>query len=218
MLPSDAEMASLCGAIYNYAGGPVVSWDHFDAGADDGVCWAIKRLPGYDVVALRGSFVFEDWIRDIRAAPIVTRIGTVHRGFFEGMEHAWGDIRPLLKQPAIITGHSLGAARAADLTGLMVKDGAPPIARVVFGEPKPGFQDLADLIASVPGRSYRNGDDIDHDRVTDEPLLPLEYIHPTPMLPVCAPPAADDPDIAFRWHHIPLYEAAVAPRLIPVSV
>lgn len=218
MLPTDADTAALCAAVYSNGSTPPVAWDHFDAGEDDGVCWAIKRLPGYDAVVLRGSVNFKDWIRDFSAAPIFTRIGHVHNGFHAGMEHAWADIRVRLKQPSIVTGHSLGAARAAILTGLMVKDGIPPVARVVFGEPKPGFQNLADIVARVPGRSYRNGNGTHHDLVTDQPLLPLEFIHPTPMLPVCAPPAANDPDIAFAWHHMPLYQVAVTPRLVPVSV
>src|SRR4051794_1302223 len=152
MIPTDEEIVALCAAVYDGA----QAFDHFDAGEDDGICWAIKRLDACDVVVFRGSITFQDWIRDFRAAPVRTRIGHVHAGFHTGMEHAWTDIRPLLQQPAIITGHSLGAGRAAILTGLMVIDRLPPIARVVFGEPKPGFLDLAALIASVPGRSYRN--------------------------------------------------------------
>jgi hypothetical protein len=157
---------------------------------------------------------------DFRADPIFTRIGHVHDGFHIGMERVWAELRPQLRQPAIITGHSLGAGRAAILTGLMVKDGVPPISRVVFGEPKPGFADLAELIAAVPGRSYRNGDGVHHDLITDVPFSfpPVEYAHPTPIIPVCAPPPADDRWGAFCWHHIELYEAALAQPVVPVSV
>jgi hypothetical protein len=224
MLPTDADLAALCAGVYGYAGAPVTPWDHFDTGFDDGVCWALKRLSGYDVVVLRGSVLFykskivPDWIRDVRARPILTRIGHVHEGFFEGMERMLAELRPLIQQPVVITGHSLGAARASHLTALMVKDGAPPVLRVVFGEPKPGFQDHAEIVATVPGRSYRNGDDADYDRVTDEPLLPREYVRATPVIPVCSPPPQDDLDVAFRWHHMPLYCAAVSPQLVPVSV
>src|ERR1700694_1760505 len=219
-MPTDADITALCAAVYANAGAPAIDWDYFDPGEDDGICWVIKRLPGYDVVVLRGSVTFEDWIRDFRAAPIFTRIGHVHRGFHTGMEHAGADIRLRLKQPAIITGHSLGAGRAAIMTGLMVKDGVPPIARVVFGEATPGFQDLADRVATVPGRSYRNGDGVHHDLVCDVPFSfpPLEYVRPTPIIPVCAPPAANDRYGAFCWHHMQLYQVAVATRLVPVSV
>jgi hypothetical protein len=89
MIPSDADAATLFAAIYAYAGAPVVDWDHLDTGDDDGVCWALKRFPGYDAIVLRGSITLQDWFRDLRALPIITRIGTVHDGFHAGMEHAW---------------------------------------------------------------------------------------------------------------------------------
>jgi surfactin synthase thioesterase subunit len=109
-----------------------------------------------------------------------SRIGHVHSGFYAGMEHMWADLKPMLSQPAIITGHSLGAARADVLTALMTVDSVLPVARVVFGEPKPGLLDLAKLITGIPGRSYRNGDDTHHDLITDVPFSfpPEQYVHP----------------------------------------
>lgn len=209
MLPSDADLAGLCAGVYGK--GSPVAWDHFDAGEDDGVCWALKRLPGYDVIVLRGSVDLQDWLADFNAVPITTRIGTVHAGFFAGMERAWRDIRALLNQPAIITGHSLGAARASILTGLMVQDGISAAARVVFGEPKPGFVDLAILILGIVGRSYRNGDGTHHDLVTDVPFSfpQLDFTRSSPLISVCALPASDDRG-PFRFHHIELYQAALA--------
>jgi hypothetical protein len=46
------------------------------------------------------------------------------------MEHVWSEARPLISQPVIVTGHSLGAARADVMCGLMVADGAPAAERV----------------------------------------------------------------------------------------
>jgi hypothetical protein len=212
MIPSDALIASYCGMIYKPTA--LFDFDHFDAGLDDGVTWGLKKLPGYDLIVFRGSITLQDWVRDLRALAIKTRIGHVHIGFHAGMEHVWSDIRPLLTQPAIVSGHSLGAGRAAVLTGLMIADGDPPIARVVFGEPKPGLLDLAEFIKGVPGRSYRNGDDINHDLVTDVPFSfpPLQYVHPTPVIPVCCRPHGDEFEQGgvFAWHHVELYETALA--------
>jgi hypothetical protein len=57
--------------------------------------------------------------------------------------------------------NSLGACRAAILAALMVLDGHAPPARVVFGKPKPSFQQLADSVKAVPTqRSYRNSDTV----------------------------------------------------------
>lgn len=210
--PDDAAIAALCAAIYTPRA--ILDFDRFDAGEDDGICWALKKLPGFDVVVLRGSVTAQDWIRDFRAIARPTRVGHVHDGFYAGMEHMWSDLRPLLFNPCIITGHSLGAARAAVLAALMTVDGIKPFARVVFGEPKPGLLDLAEIIAAVPGRSYRNGDAVHHDLVTDVPFSfpPLQYVHPTPVMPVCMRP--EGPMFAqlgvFAWHHIQLYGAALA--------
>jgi hypothetical protein len=217
--PSDAYLASLCGMVYSPLA--LLKFDHFDAGEDDGVCWALKKLPGFDVVILRGSVTGLDWIRDLRALAIKTRIGHVHIGFHAGMEHVWSDLRPLVNQPCIVTGHSLGAARAAILTALMAIDGAAPAARVVFGEPKPGMIDLAETIKAVPGRSYRNGDDLHHDLVTDVPFSfpPLQYVHPTAIIPVFCKPHEDEflQNGIFAWHHMDLYETALNVLLAQAS-
>jgi pimeloyl-ACP methyl ester carboxylesterase len=211
-MPGDAAIAALCTEIYQPTA--PTAFDHYDAGTDDGICWAIKRLEGFDVVVFRGSKTLEDWLRDVQARATPSRIGHVHSGFYAGMEHMWADLRPLLSQPAIVTGHSLGAARAAVLAALMTVDGAPLVARVVFGEPKPGLLDFAKLITGIAGRSYRNGDDTHHDLVTDLPLSfpPTQFVHPTPIIPVCCRPTGDlfSTMGVFAYHHIELYRAALA--------
>lgn len=208
-------LGSLCGMIYR----PVAilnSFDHFDAGLDDGVCWGLKRLPAFDVVVFRGSITLQDWVRDIRAAAVPSRVGHVHAGFYAGMENVWTDVRPMLSQPAIVVGHSLGAARADILAALMVVDGTPPVDRVVLGEPKPGLMDFAHILEGVPGRSYRNGDATHHDLVTDLPFSfpPFEYVHPTPVVPICCRPDVSEFQKmgVFAYHHIDLYETALAVR------
>ena len=211
--PTDAAIVALCAEIYQ-SSAIAGAFDYYDAGMDDGICWAVKRLVGFDIVVLRGSVTIKDWLRDIQALAMPSRIGHVHSGFYAGMEYMWADLKPMLSQPAIVTGHSLGAARAAVLSALMMVDGVPPVARVVFGEPKPGLLDFAKLIAGIPGRSYRNGDDTHHDLITDVPFSfpPQQYVHPTPIIPVCCQPTGDlfSTMGVFAYHHIQLYQAALA--------
>lgn len=213
-LPSDRELVDLCAAIYDGTG----SWDHLDSGPDDGIYWALKKLNGCDVVVLRGSITAHDWAEDFRAFPVVTRIGTVHAGFYAGMEKMHGEVTSMLTQPVMVTGHSLGAARADVLCALMVAGNKPPVRRAVFGEPRPGLADFAKFLSGVPGDGYRNGDVNGHDIVTDVPLqLPgsFDFIHPKPLVDVTAPPTGDffarhEP---FAYHHVQLYQAAVAAHL-----
>lgn len=210
---NDALISTLCNSIYSPTA-LIGQWDKIDFGLDDGVCWALRKIDGFDVIVFRGSITPQDWLRDFRAMIEATRIGHVHAGFYMGLEHVWAEVGPLLTQPVIVAGHSLGAGRAAIFCGLMVKDGAPPVRRVVFGEPKPGLIDLAELIKDVPGFSYRNGDARHHDLVADVPFSfpPMQYVHPTPIIEVCAEPTGSlfERLGAFAYHHMPLYVAALA--------
>lgn len=218
MYPTDYQIADLLVKLYDFEAEPLESagFDVFESGeSDGGICWAGKRFEGLDVICLRGSKTFQDWARDAFAftLPFDNKgLGPVHPGFKIGMDDCWAEIRSKTSGPWVVSGHSLGAGRAAILTGLMVLDGCAPLRRVVFGEPRPGFQQLADLVGVVPAVSYCNGSAAHaHDRVTDVPLeLGIErYVHPTPLRYVSAPPAPGASSGLFSWHHMPLYREAV---------
>jgi len=208
---SDTQCAILCEAIYEDNRDFAV----FDAGEDDGICWAIERSSDGDVIVLRGSHTVADWIRDLiaLASPFTHHaLGPVHPGFLLGMEHAWSEIKPqLMDFPPVVTGHSLGAARASILCGLMLLDGIKPARRVCFGSPKPGFSPLARIIASVPAASYRNGDTAHHDIVTGLPFSfpPEEYVHPEQLTFVAGAPLPGDPLGIFAFHRMAYYKAAL---------
>jgi Lipase (class 3) len=218
---SDAQIAAWLVDLY---AGPA-GFDHYEPGqGDSGICWGLKLTADYDYVLLRGSVTPEDWLRDFiaLATPFEHHeFGPVHPGFLLGMEDMMKSLYEVMGHSMdnlIIAGHSLGAGRAAILTALMISTydyGCYPVARVVFGEPKPGFPQLAEYIANVPARSYRNGTGIHHDMITDVPLTlpPLEnYVHPCPLTLVNNPPAnvlEADLDV-FGYHHMPLYAAALA--------
>jgi len=97
----------------------------------------------------------------------------------------------------------------------MVLDGNAPLRRVCFGEPRPSFPKAAGIIASVTGRSYRNGNGRAHDLVTDVPFTTWieDFVHPTALVPVCAPPEDADvqKDAHFAWHSMALYASATPP-------
>lgn len=212
LLPSDVDLVELASAIYS----PQINgfWETLDVGEDDGIYWALRRVDGYDIVVFRGSITAHDWIEDIRAVPYPTRIGTVHEGFYAGMEHCWSDIKKLLRGPVCVTGHSLGAARADILAGLMTVDGVAPVKLSVFGEPKPGFSDFGNIISAIPGTSYRNGNATFRDIVTEVPitLRPFDaFVHRKKLVDVDAEPMPNTLDdlSLFAFHHIELYVAGV---------
>jgi len=110
-----------------------------------------------------------------------------------------------------LTGHSLGAARASILAGLMIQAGHPPGRLVTFGCPKPGFQMFADIIKPITQVSYRNGSDGHHDPVTDVPFTfpPEEYVHPVPLTFITQAPDPGDRWGMFAFHGIAYYQRAI---------
>lgn len=217
---SDAQIADLVAASYLPPDQSGVVWDHFDPGeSGDKVRWGVKRIGADVAVILPGSRTLLDWLRDLTAIADPFHhddVGPVHPGFLSGMRTVERELGGMVDKtsPIFIGGHSLGAGRGGILAGFLVLAYWNVAARVVFGEPKPGFAQLAEIIKGVPGRSYRNGDDKHHDLVTDVPFSfpPEQFVHPTPIIPVCARPAAGlfSEYGPFAWHHMPLYQAALA--------
>jgi hypothetical protein len=238
-LLSDVMIATICNALYAYPGYAPVVWDHLEQPeSDDGICWAIKRIAGVDLVVLRGSRTQQDWLRDFDALawPFDPKVpgfasrffgfdltvkasdrdflGPVHPGFLAGMDDAWAAMKPLLGPRVIVTGHSLGAARAAILTGIMVHDGKPPLECITFGQPRPGFPQLGKFIAGVPQTSYCNGNgSVIIDMVTEVPLAigPEDYCHPHPLTAVHEEPSVPwfERYGVFAYHGMPLYLVAL---------
>ena len=216
---TDKDVADLCAGIYAYPSLPAVTWDRFDDGEDsDQICWGVKVVDGCDVLVFRGSTNFEDWRRDFDAwaKPFGhSKIGPVHPGFLLGLDQVLHEYLQNASGKLLVAGHSLGAGRASILCGLAVVAGIVPVGRVVFGEPRPGFQQLADVIAPIKeSRSYRNGKPgtFEHDFVADVPyrIGLLQYVHPTPLMDISAPPLPDDEWGIFGYHHMQLYAQAVA--------
>jgi len=212
MTITDRFLAGLCQRIYQ---GDHSDNLHFDPGTDgDHICWCIQQVDGINIVVFRGSVTFVDWVRDLMALANPFHhddLGPVHPGFLSGIRTVQRELRTIAPDgPVIVTGHSLGAGRAAVLAGMLTLEGRTPVARVVFGEPVPGFRPLAELTASVPTRSYCNGDEHGHDRVTDVPFrLPplLLYQRQTALTRISVPPPASIENTLgiFAYHHIEMY-------------
>jgi hypothetical protein len=217
-LPSNTDLINLCAQIYSDDIG-AKDWDHLDLGVDDGVFWAVKKFTDCIAIVFRGSTTVGDWIHDFLAAPVLTELGWVHGGFYLGTDKMWSELRTMLTPgvPVAVAGHSLGASHANICCGHMIKAGIIPAKRVVVGEPKPGMQDFCGKLKVIPSSlSFVNGSGHRHDLVTDVPFsIPpaLPFTRPTPLIPVTAMPTGNvwERDVdPFAWHHVQLYQAAVA--------
>ena len=97
--------------------------------------------------------------------------------------------------------------------------------RIAFGEPKPGGQQFAGLLAKGLAESVTYCNRVGpllHDRVTDLPYsfpeIGLDLIHPVPMKFVSAAPDPSDSG-TFSYHHIELYQqGALVAQLDPMHI
>ena len=191
------ELAKLCQSIYQTDQG----WDHY--WAYDKVVVALKRSEQGDIIVLRGSQALIDWGRDLAAIPEHHgALGLVHAGFIAGMDDVFAEVQAAITGRPIITGHSLGAARAMLLAGLFVAAGKPPQQIAAFGCPRPGGKQLRDMICGSGTliMSQRN----EADPVTYVPFLPNIFYHVIEPFEVHGGAVPGDASI-FREHSISQY-------------
>jgi hypothetical protein len=168
LLPDDLTLARIC----LHSETDAIGFDFIDNGADTGVCFGIVKCDGYDIVCFRGSITAEDWMTDAQAEMISMQgIGQVHFGFSKNMLFVKAKLQTMIRPNPVVCGHSLGAARAAIYSGLLSqKIHDEPRKVALFGCPRPGAQQLADVCEPLNMVSYRNWRDGVADPVTDVPL------------------------------------------------
>ncbi|MFZ0271014.1 MAG: hypothetical protein WAL34_04105 [Acidobacteriaceae bacterium] len=194
---TDSEYAVLCAAIYN----PQSKWDKIWTGNGNGIFAGVFG----NTVVFRGSDCPLDWLRDFDATLYDhPELGPVHCGMMEGLDDFFAETAKLLGSSPDICGHSLGAAHAWLFAGLLARAGNNPSRIAVFGSPRPGCQQLRDILTPISKSSYRNG----NDPVTDVPVfLPgFPYVEPCDFTQLDVPPATHD---LLHDHHIEQYVAGV---------
>ena len=199
-----ALLAGLCADLYDdtKASAWVHSWE------TDNVHIAHAQAEGADILVFRGSVEVQDWIRNANAFPEWhPNLGFVHAGFAAGLDEVMPEVQAAVGDRVVITGHSLGGARARILAALRVIEGWPVEQVTVFGSPRPGFANIARVIqkSGMSHSSYRNRND-------PVPLVPGVlpfWEHTEAWTPIDARPA--DTDFApLRDHDIGLYVSGLS--------
>ena len=150
------QCAQLCGQLYEQH----TSWDHYWEGGQ--VVCALRKLPDHDVLIFQGSVSALDFLRDAEGWPTFDpEIGFCHHGFLVQMDEALAEAIPNLTQPAVVTGHSLGAARARIAAAKLSYRGMKVAQLCVFGSPRPGFANARRVIekSGMAHESWRNMND-----------------------------------------------------------
>lgn len=215
MRVSDRACCQLIRGAYEYANEPSVTWDFTGDAAQTGVIWFIKAVNGVPVVVFPGTQNVLDVFRDLDAFadPFDHSFhGPIHPGAHIGMNVVAATLRDLgIAGKCVVTGHSLGALRAGIAVAELRMLGLDPLRRVVFGEPKPGFERLRTVLAPIPAASYGNGTALAHDLFLDIPLSfwPELYVRPCPLTWVGVMPEAGDSWGPLAWHRIQYYDAGL---------
>ncbi len=167
----------------------------------------VKEYPDFRIIVFPGSESVLDWCRDFQAdMRDDPDLGGIEWGFQQGIRDVYNQLIIGSDKKCIITGHSLGAARALIFTALLSNHDNLEV--VTFGSPRPGGGKLRKILSGVTQRSYRNC----RDPVCQVPFyIPWfrPYQHPSDLIPVSAPPPADDKWGKFAAHHSRLYEQAL---------
>ncbi|MDE3023909.1 MAG: hypothetical protein KGI54_18990 [Pseudomonadota bacterium] len=183
---------------------PKAKWDMW-FNVDD-VAFGLRRTPDADVWSFRGSDDIPDWFHDIQGWPTYSHyLGFVHSGFYHGIEASWLHVlqNMRLDKEQKVNGHSLGAAHACMIAGMMVRHNIIVDELIAFGCPRPGFSELAKLNQQCTFlKLVKNCDD----PVTEVPWMMGLYKHACPQTLVNEPGTGDD---LFKDHHIALYVAGV---------
>lgn len=123
-----------------------------------------------------------------------------------------------MSPPLYITGHSLGAARAALYAFSRVKRGLPVAGVYLFGCPNPGDRHIGLTLSSVPVQSYRNRRDLVTDVPVDLDFLNEEYVKPAPVAAFNEKAPSGDSWGVFSDHHSELYLAGAEKLTAPAIV
>jgi pimeloyl-ACP methyl ester carboxylesterase len=172
----------------------------------DGIVVGYRLIDGCTTLTFRGSATGEDWLRDFHFVPVdAGPLGTVHSGFYAGMDKVFARLQPLLVGEIAIQGHSLGCAHAAMLAALCAVNGIKVDQLCLFAPPRAGYQRLRELVqGSVKAiHAYRNG----VDPVPDFPLaLPNEpWVQIADLIALDEKPGGLDDVNVFAYHGAELY-------------
>jgi Lipase (class 3) len=190
---SDRALVLAAAATYEPKAAPLIE-------AIGGVLRVFRtEVDGLTVIAIEGTHNRLGWLLDFIATKTEDHqainhptLGFLHAGFHLEAATIAPEIALMVHgRDYALAGHSLGAALALLLGGLLIDDGHAPVKIGAFAPPRVGGPQFIKTVASVPIAAVRFGDD-------PVPGVPFEF----------------DPDFPYR--QVPLAQVG-APMINPFS-
>ena len=161
-----------------------------------------------NIFAIEGTHNPIGWALDFCALKATDRqalnhpnLGFLHAGFYAAALAAMPFIKYRINgEPFVLCGHSLGAAQALLIGGLLIDDKIPPLKIAAFAPPRVGGEQFVNVVKSLTS-AYRYADD-------PVPLVPIW----TPQFPYKQVPLIEIGEFmfdVFSAHHIDNYVNAV---------
>jgi hypothetical protein len=202
---SDRSLLLAAAAAYDPAGKP------FFEAVDHALRVFTTQVDDVTVYAIEGTHDPVGWALDFVAISTEAHevgehasLGFVHFGFYRSAVALFPAFKDIgLTTKYAITGHSLGAALALLLGGILINRGYPPVKIGAFAPPRVGGDRFVSIVTSIPLCACRVGDD----PVTDFPLTLRDF--PYRQVPLTVIGRTRWP--AIECHHIANYVAAFGP-------
>jgi hypothetical protein len=215
ILPTDVELVQHAAATYDPAATP----DFQDV--DHAVkVFMTTRADGLNIIAIEGTHDAIGWGFDFLAASVSDQqgmdkqtLGFVHSGFYAaGLTALTRCALIAAGGPYAICGHSLGAALALLIGGILSQDtfegrSLAPVKIGAFAPPRVGGAQFVKVIETIPLCAYRYSEDPVTEVPFSVPGWPYEQV-PLTQLPGPAISPADFP-ARVRCHNIENYVAGV---------
>jgi len=207
-IPSDGELVRYAAATYLPEAQPFIEdIDHSIR------VFLTTRQDGLNVFAIEGTHSPLGWALDFFGLRTEDQqgfehatLGWLHGGFYDAAVAALPRLAlEAVRGPYVITGHSLGAALALLIGGLLIQDEklgvSHPIKICAFAPPRVGGKLFVETVMTVPLSAYRFGNDPVPEIPIALPGFPYEQV---PLIEIGSPKL--DP---FACHSIANYVAAV---------
>ena len=205
IVPSDTELVDAAAETNDPAATPLIA----DLGSAVRV-FLTTRADGLNIIAIEGTHNLPGWALDFCALGIKdhpginhSSLGFIHSGFYASAMVVLPRVAlAAARGPYALAGHSLGAALALLLGGLLIDDNMPPVKIGAFAPPRVGSDKFVRIVSTVPHCVYAYG----NDPVPRVPfrIMPLWPYQQLPLTQI-GQPEADE----FACHNIKNYVTGV---------